>query len=452
MTATIDTICALATPAGRGGVSVVRLSGPLTAVLASKVAGRLPAPGQQRLATFRDRTGTVIDQGLLLYFAAPHSFTGEAVAEFHCHGSPIIVDWLLQTLVALGARLARPGEFSQRAFLNDKLDLLQAEAIADLIASSSSVAARHALRSLQGDFSRLITALVKQVIELRVYIEAALDFPEEEIDFLGQGHIDARLQSLQQQLLQTLASARQGALLQEGLKVVIAGAPNAGKSTLLNALSGDDIAIVTPIAGTTRDMLRQPIQVDGIPLTLVDTAGLHASEDPVEQEGMRRARAALTDADVVLLVVDAVDPVPFESSDLFAELQQQVGNRLTVILNKIDLLAEQPRSAMHGSVPCLYLSAHTGTGLPLLTEHLKQRAGFNPAEDAGFIARRRHLAALEQAEKGLAAARHCLKDLRAGELVAEELRKVQLALDEITGKFSSDDLLGQIFGSFCIGK
>ncbi len=452
MTTTTDTICALATPAGRGGVSVVRLSGPLTATLATRVAGRLPAPGQQRLATFRDCEGGLIDKGLLLYFAAPHSFTGEAVAEFHCHGSPIIVDWLLQTLVALGARLARPGEFSQRAFLNDKLDLVQAEAIADLIASSSAVAARHALRSLQGDFSRLVTALVKQVIELRVYIEAALDFPDEEIDFLGQGQVEARLQSLQQQLHRTFASARQGALLQEGLKVVIAGAPNAGKSTLLNALSGDDIAIVTPIAGTTRDMLRQTIQVDGIPLTLIDTAGLHPSEDPVEQEGMRRARAAVTDADVVLLLVDALDPVPFASSTLFAELQQRVGSRLTVVLNKIDLLGQPPRTAMLGDIPCIYLSAHTGIGLPLLTEHLKQRAGYNPAEDAGFIARRRHLAALEQAEKGLAAARHCLNDLRAGELVAEELRKVQLALDEITGKFSSDDLLGQIFGSFCIGK
>jgi tRNA modification GTPase len=446
-----DTICALATPAGKGGVSVIRLSGQCSAPLAKQIANRVPEHGKYCYCPLRDDSGSLIDQGLVLYFKAPHSFTGEDVIEFHCHGSPIVVDQLLQVLIKQGARLARPGEFSERAFLNDKIDLTQAEAIADLIDSNTVAAARHALRSLQGDFSKLINALVKQVINLRVYVEASIDFPEEEIDFLSQGNISGRLEELQAVLHQIQQQAQQGSILREGLRVVIAGAPNAGKSTLLNALSGQDIAIVTPIAGTTRDMLRQDIQIDGIPIHLIDTAGLRNSDDLVEQEGIRRAKEAITTADRVLLLVDVSQALELTTLPLWQELSVLVGERLTVVFNKIDLHNSIPQPQIIGKAT-LFISAQTKAGLDQLKAHLKLCAGYDPQAGGGFIARRRHLSALSVAAQHLEAAQHCLIHLKAGELVAEELRNVQTALDEITGKFSTDDLLGTIFSSFCIGK
>ncbi len=452
MTPTNDTICALATAAGKGGVSVIRLSGSRSLSLCKAVTGLHPVARLATLASLRTPQGELIDSGLVLYFQGPHSFTGEDVCEFHCHGSPIVVDQLLQTLVDLGARLARPGEFSERAFLNDKIDLTQAEAIADLIDSASVAAARHAARSLQGEFSKLVSQLTSQLIELRVYVEAALDFADEDIDFINSGNISSRIASLQQILQQILQQAKQGSLLREGLKVVLAGAPNAGKSTLLNALCGQDVAIVNSIAGTTRDLLRHEINLDGIPVHLTDTAGLRESDDPVEAEGIRRAKTAVRDADQVLLLIDAHRISTAESDPLWQELQLLAAGKLTVVYNKTDLTGQQPASDVVGGVSAIYLSAHTGAGLSLLRDHIKRCAGYNAAEDGGFIARRRHLLALGEADAALQRALHCLKQLQASELVAEELRKAQQALDEITGKFTTDDLLGAIFSSFCIGK
>ncbi len=452
MTPTNDTICALASAAGKGGVSVIRLSGSSSLSICKTITGLQPVARLATLVPLRNVHGELIDSGLALYFQGPYSFTGEDVCEFHCHGSPIVVDQLLQTLVALGARLARPGEFSERAFLNNKLDLTQAEAIADLIDSASVSAARHAARSLQGEFSRLVTQLTAQLIELRVYVEAALDFADEDIDFINSGNIRSRVAGLKQILQQIQLQARQGSLLREGLKVVLAGAPNAGKSTLLNALCGEDVAIVTSIAGTTRDLLRHEITLDGIPVHLTDTAGLRDSDDPVEAEGIRRARAAVSDADQVLLLVDAHRTPDAESDPLWLELQQLASGKLTLVFTKTDLIERQPSMDTSGDVPVIHLSAQTGAGLPLLREHIKRCAGFNPAEDGGFIARRRHLVALNEADAALQRALHCLEQLQASELVAEELRNDQKALDTITGKFTTDDLLGAIFSSFCIGK
>lgn len=447
-----DTICALATPAGKGGVSVIRVSGNNALLLCEILTGLLPTPRQAVLGSFRASGGELIDNGLVLYFKGPHSFTGEDVCEFQCHGSPMVVDQMLTILVAHGARLARPGEFSERAFLNDKLDLTQAEAIADLIDSASITAARHAIRSLQGDFSLLIRQLVTRLIALRVYVEAAMDFADEEIDFLETGNVRSRLVDLMATLQKIQLQAKQGTLLREGLKVVIAGAPNAGKSTLLNALCGRDIAIVNSIAGTTRDLLQNEISIDGIPVHITDTAGLRESSDPVEAEGIRRARAAIIDADLVLLLIDIQQAQLATVDPLWHEFKTLAAGKLTVVLNKADLCNLEPLVDTVEGFASIRLSAHTKAGLDLLRDHIKRCAGVNPAEDGGFIARRRHLIALDEANQALQQALHCLEYLRASELVAEELRKAQQALDEITGKFTSDDLLGAIFSSFCIGK
>jgi tRNA modification GTPase len=449
-----DTICALATPAGKGGVSIIRVSGSQASRLCQTLtrAASAPKARQLQVSHFHSPQGDLIDSGLSLFFSAPASFTGEDVCEFHCHGSPVVVDQLLHFLVELGARMAKPGEFSERAFLNGKLDLTQAEAIADLIDSSSVAAARHAVRSLQGDFSKLIERLVADVIALRVYVEASIDFADEEIDFLSAGNIGTRLRELLQLLEKIQSQAKQGCLLREGLQVVIAGAPNAGKSTLLNALCGEEVAIVTPIPGTTRDMLHHSITLDGIPIHLTDTAGLRDSSDPIEQEGIRRARTAIANADHILLLVDAQQTLDYQSLPLWKELSSIPCQRVSILFNKIDLCGIDATTTRDGVHPQIYLSAHTKSGLALLQEHLKQCAGANPAAEGGFIARRRHLIALTAASAGLTAALHCLLELNAGELVAEELRKVQHALDEITGKFTTEDLLGAIFSSFCIGK
>ena len=444
-----DTIAAIATPPGRGGIGVVRVSGPLSAAIAEAVCSALPSPRQAAFRRFRASNGETLDQGIALYFPAPRSFTGEDVLELQGHGGPVVMDLLLKRVVELGARLARPGEFSERAFLNDKLDLAQAEAVADLIASTTAEAVRATLHSLQGDFSQRIRALVEALIQLRLYIEAAIDFPEEEIDFLADGVIAARLQKLRERLTALQAAAGQGRLLRDGMTVVIAGRPNAGKSSLLNQLAGRETAIVTDIPGTTRDVLRELISIDGMPLHIIDTAGLRDSPDVIEQEGVRRAWAEIGNADRILLLVD--DRQGLTAEDRALREQLPVATGVTVIYNKIDLSGGESvvRTAAWGHE--LWLSAKTGAGLDLLREHLKSCMGYHSGDGGVFMARRRHLDALERAAMALAAADDQL-EIRAGELAAEELREAQNALAEITGEFSSEDLLERIFSSFCIGK
>lgn len=448
-----DTIAAVATPPGRGGVGIVRISGPDLASFVSAFHTAEVTPRTAHLTDFRDSDGALIDQGLLLFFPAPHSFTGEDVVELHGHGGPVVMDALLARVVQLGARLAQPGEFSQRAFLNDKIDLAQAEAIADLIDASSREAARCAVRSLQGAFSSRIHDLVESLIQLRIYIEAAIDFPEEEIDFLADGHVGDALESLVTDLDRILADAGQGSLIREGMTVVIAGKPNAGKSSLLNALSGRETAIVTDIAGTTRDVLRESIHIDGMPLHVVDTAGLRDSDDRVEQEGIRRAWLEIEQADRILFVVDGTldsgEPLDQVWPEFFERLPG--ATNLTVVLNKIDALPSPPTSR-ETLFPTIALSAKTGEGLQTLRDHLKHCMGYEGAREGLFVARRRHLDALNRARDLVLQAREQLMGYSAGELVAEDLRHAQDALGEITGEFTSDDLLGRIFSSFCIGK
>ena len=453
-----DTIAAIATPPGKGGVGIVRISGPRARAIGETICNRTLKPRYAHYGDFHagapGGTRQVLDSGIALYFVAPHSFTGEDVVELQGHGGPVILDLLLRDVLALGARLARPGEFSERAFINDKIDLAQAEAIADLIDSASEQAARNAVQSLQGEFSRNIDALVEAVTQLRMYVEAAIDFPEEEIDFLSDGHVGTQLDRIEQQLQRVFRSARQGSLLREGMTLVIAGRPNAGKSSLLNALAGNDIAIVTNIAGTTRDVLREHIQIDGLPLHIVDTAGLREGTDVVEQEGIRRARHEIERADRVLLVIDASQAVDLDAElALLAEPLRQPA-RLTLLLNKCDLAGLEPgvRTVTSDGIDQLAISARTGAGIDAFKQYLKTLIGYDAAAGSGFSARRRHLDALERALEHLAAARHQLSAHAAGELVAEDLRQCQQALAEITGRFSSDDLLGRIFASFCIGK
>jgi tRNA modification GTPase len=444
-----DTIAAIATPPGRGGIGIVRVSGAATRNIAENVIGRLPPPRVASFAHFLDSAGQPIDQGLALFFPAPHSFTGEDVLELHGHGGAVVLDMVLSRTLELGARLARPGEFSERAFLNGKMDLAQAEAVADLIEAGSELAARSALRSLEGDFSKRVQALVEGLTRLRMYVEAAIDFPEEEIDFLADERVIQELDMLERDIRQLPESARQGCLLHDGMTVVLAGPPNAGKSSLLNALAQSETAIVSPIPGTTRDVLRERIHIDGMPLHIVDTAGLRESRDAIESEGIRRAREQMERADRVLLVLDDAvggsQPVDVEKF-LPPNLPR------SVIRNKIDLSRRVAGiTKISGSVE-IALSAKTGAGLDVLRQHLKESMGFQPAGEGTFIARRRHLDAIRRAQEHLAQGKAQLKVSRAGELLAEELRLAQQALSEITGEFTSDDLLGRIFFSFCIGK
>ena len=445
----MDTIVARATPAGRGGVAVIRISGPAVPDLAVKLIGELPRPRYATLAGFRDAAGEALDLGLALFFPAPHSFTGEDVLELHAHGGPVVTDLLVERVIELGARPARPGEFSERAFLNDKLDLTQAEAIADLIDADSRAGARAAQRSLRGDFSAAVLALNDQVTELRTWVEAAIDFPDEDIDFLGSEDLRERLASVESAFRKLEDTARQGCLLRDGIHVVIAGRPNAGKSSLLNALAGYEAAIVTPQPGTTRDLVRECVHVDGMPIHLVDTAGLREAGDIVEQEGVKRARAELSAADHGIVVVDASAPDPAGEQALFTELPPALSR--TVVRNKIDLTAEAPGFAAADRA-VVNISALTGAGLAELRERIKDVAGFHPGEEGLVTARRRHLQSLQVAREHFDAARRQLEERRAGELMAEELLQVQNALAEITGQFTSDDLLGRIFSSFCIGK
>lgn len=443
-----DTIAAAASPPGRGSVGVIRVSGPLVPQVAAAVLGALPTPRLAQLAQFRDHDGEPLDQGLALYFPAPHSFTGEDVLELQGHGGSVVIDLLLQRLFELGCRQARPGEFSERAFLNDKLDLAQAEGIADLIDASSRAAARAAGRTLRGEFSARVASLEAALKQLRIYVEAAIDFPDEEVDFLSDDQLQRRLQEVFAQFDALSAAARQGVVLNEGLKIVLVGEPNVGKSSLMNALAGDDVAIVTEVPGTTRDLLRQQIRIDGIAMNLVDTAGLREAGDRVEAEGIRRARLEMSQADHVLYVVDAAGSEP--TAQQLADLPQ--GIPATLVFNKIDTVGRAAESNVSLTPPRVYVSATGGQGLDLLRAHLKSVAGLSDIEAGVFAARRRHLTALRIAREHADAAATVLINERAFELFAEELRLAQHALGEITGTFSNDDLLGAIFSSFCIGK
>lgn len=450
-----DTIIAQATAPGRGGVGILRISGPLACQVAQAVLGKLPKPRYADYLPFRDVDNSVLDQGIALWFPGPNSFTGEDVLELQGHGGPVILDLLLKRILALtGLRIARPGEFSERAFLNDKLDLAQAEAIADLIDASSEQAARSALNSLQGVFSTRVNSLVDALIHLRIYVEAAIDFPDEEIDFLSDGKIEAQLNQVMHSLDEVRVEARQGSLLREGMKVVIAGRPNAGKSSLLNALAGREAAIVTDIAGTTRDVLREHIHLDGMPLHIIDTAGLREASDEVERIGIERAWNEIEHADRVLFMVDGTTTDATDPAALWPDFIARLPAHLpvTVVRNKADVTGEQQGLEEVSGYSLVRLSARTGEGVDILRTHMKKSMGFETHLEGGFLARRRHLQALEQAAEHLQQGKMQLLGPMAGELLAEELRLAQQSLSEITGDFTSDDLLGHIFSSFCIGK
>ncbi len=446
-----DTITALATPPGRGGISIIRVSGPKSFSIAKKITKKNLINKQVHYGSFFNEKNEIIDKGITLFFKNPESFTGEDVIEFQMHGGPIIVDWLLNEITQQGARLALPGEFSERAYLNGKMDLTQAEAIADLINSSTDIAAKSALQSLQGAFSKKINTLVEKTIHLRVFVEAAIDFPEEEVDFLSDGKISALLNELQKAVSTTLDETQQGVILQEGITLVIAGKPNAGKSSLLNQFSGKESAIVTEIEGTTRDILKEHIQINGIPIHIIDTAGLRDSDDIVEKEGIKRATKAIEEADHILLVIDAKDMSNNQNPELL--LQQLLPNLktppLTVVINKADKYNLPTGLTNKNTVT---VSAKTGDGLDVLKDYLSDNLGYKGNPKSIFSARRRHINLLKKADKYIKNALIQLHDYHAGELVAEDLRVVQEALGEITGAITSDEFLGEIFSSFCIGK
>ncbi|MDQ7074453.1 MAG: tRNA uridine-5-carboxymethylaminomethyl(34) synthesis GTPase MnmE [Gammaproteobacteria bacterium] len=445
-----DTIAALATAPGRGGIGVVRVSGGRVAEIARELVGQLPSPRLATYLPFLEQDGTHIDHGLAIRFVAPHSYTGEDVLELQGHGGPVVMDMLLKRILALGVRVARPGEFTERAFLNGKMDLAQAEAVSDLIESGSEQAARAALSSMQGAFSLLVKELLERLIHLRIYVEAALDFPEEEIDFLADATIYQQLDELKKALLDVQRSARQGQLLKEGMSVVIVGRPNVGKSSLLNRLAGHEAAIVTDIAGTTRDVLREQIHLDGLPLHVIDTAGLRETDDLVEKEGIRRARAEIDKADRILVLIDDEVGLSAEVQQLLDSLPSDIPRDR--IHNKIDLSGRSTEIKQSETGTEIWLSAKADVGIELLREHLKSCMGYQQSGEGRFIARRRHLDALRLAQEAIDAAEQVLREQGAGELAAEELLLAQRYLNEITGEFSSDDLLGRIFSSFCIGK
>lgn len=456
MTYQKDTIAAIATAQGKGGVGIVRISGPLAKHIGLTLSKQTQLKARYvYYGAWYNQQDQLIDQGILLYFVAPHSFTGEDVIELQGHGGPIILDLLLEACLALGARQARPGEFSERAFLNDKLDLAQAEAIADLIDASSKQAAQNALRTLQGEFSNKVHALTESLIALRIYVEAAIDFPEEEIDFLTDGHVLSQVKQIIEQITQVQKEASQGALLRDGMNVVIAGLPNAGKSSLLNALAGREAAIVTDIEGTTRDILKEHIQIDGMPLHIIDTAGLRDTNDPVEKIGVERALNAINEADRILLVVDSTKPEtndPLSVWPAFLNPKPAI-EKITVIYNKADL-SQQPIQLLNSdkNYAGIYLSAKDNKGIDLLRNHLKTCMGYEHTNESSFSARRRHLQALEEAKQSVEHGYEQLIIQGAGELLAEDLRQAQQSLGTITGEFTPDDLLGRIFTSFCIGK
>lgn len=443
-----EPIAAIATPPGRGGIGIVRLSGRDLKPFLIALLGRVPAPRFATLAPLKDAEGQVIDEGIVLYFPAPRSYTGEDVVELQGHGGMTVLRLLLQRCLELGARLAEPGEFSKRAFLNGKLDLAQAESVADLIDASTAQAARSAMRSLQGEFSREVNALKEELIELRALTEATLDFPDEEIDFLQEAGAFGRLERLRGKLRALVANARQGALLREGAQVALVGRPNVGKSSLLNRLAREEVAIVTEVPGTTRDTLRSQVEIQGVPFHIIDTAGLRETQDAVERIGIERARAAAAQADLVLVVTEYARGVMPEDEAILGQLPP--GLPRVIVRNKIDLAGVAPRLAQEGGVAEVWLSAKTGEGVDLLQQALLRQVGWTGGGEGIFMARARHLEALARAEERLAAAAEAAG--RGLELFAEELRLAHVALGQITGEFTADDLLGQIFSRFCIGK
>ncbi|MBV1914652.1 MAG: tRNA uridine-5-carboxymethylaminomethyl(34) synthesis GTPase MnmE [Pseudomonadales bacterium] len=449
-----DTIVAIATPPGRGGIGVIRVSGPSSIHIANKILGTIPEPRRAYYGPFSDTGGNVLDEGIALLFKQPNSFTGEDVLELQGHGGPVVLDMIIQQLVGLGCRMARPGEFSERAFLNNKIDLTQAEAIADLIDCSTQQAARSALNSLQGTFSALIDELIEQLIDLRCYLEASIDFPDEELDLLAEDKISPRIRAIQQQLDSTLEQTKQGALLKEGIQVVIIGKPNAGKSSLLNCLAGSSRAIVTDIEGTTRDILEEQINIDGLPINFIDTAGLRDPKDPVEAEGIRRAMERLEVADCVLLLEDA-------TAQQQAEIDEKYASRLPAaipiirLVNKVDLTGAIPGllpTSADQSYPTLQISAKDKLGIDSLKKYLKEIVGYNSTSESTFTARRRHLESLVEAKSILDDALNQWLGSNAEELLAEDMRAAQKSLETITGRFSNEDLLDVVFSGFCIGK
>lgn len=453
-----DTICAIATAQGRGGVGIVRISGPNSYTIAVKMLKRELTPRFAHYGPFYSSQDLEIDSGISLYFPNPDSFTGEDVVELQGHGGPVVMDLLLSEIIQHGARLARPGEFSERAYLNDKMDLAQAEAIADLINATTAQAAKQAVNSLKGEFSKKINELVDALIHIRIYVESAIDFPEEEIDFLSDGHVASQVNDILQRTTHVLKLAEQGSIVREGMKVVIAGRPNAGKSSLLNALAERDIAIVTNIEGTTRDVLREQIQIDGMPLHIIDTAGLRDSDDQVEQIGVQRAWKEIEAADRILLMIDSTSPAQLNIKEHWPEFLDNpvLVNKTTVIYNKTDQSKYQVNGSLCDTPSAehteLALSAKTGEGLQELKDHLKNIIGLDSNVEGAFSARRRHIDALNSALSALKNGQFQLESAAAGELLAEDLRLAQEYLGDITGKFTSDDLLGEIFSSFCIGK
>jgi tRNA modification GTPase len=441
------TICALASALGQGGIGVVRVSGPQSGEIAQKMLGHIPKARYAHYGSFFNQEGIEIDKGVALFFPGPNSFTGEDVLELQGHGGILVMRSLLESAMVLGAVAAEPGEFSKRAFLNGKMDLVQAEAVADIIDASSEQSARSALRSLSGEFSDQVNALTKALIELRVFVEATIDFSDEEIDFLASGDVKLKVEQIESDIQNILNSAEQGAILREGLTIAIAGKPNAGKSSLLNALTQVPSAIVTDIAGTTRDVLKETIHVNGMPLNIIDTAGLHNSEDKVEQEGIKRAHSEIERADVVLMVFDAQDKIP-DLSILPSGIEEKP---IILIKNKVDLTGESTGITHSDGQTQLSLSAKQSQGIDLLRQELSSIAGLSDTGEGVLLARKRHIIALESA---LDSTHHALDQLNnnASELVAEDLRQAAQYLGSITGEFSSDDLLGEIFSSFCIGK
>ena len=442
-----DTIAAIATASGIGGIGVVRVSGGLCLTIATQILGHCPTPRYAAYLPFYDAQQTLIDRGIAIFYPNPNSYTGEDVLELQAHGGTAVMQMLLARCIELGARQAEPGEFTRRAYLNDKIDLAQAEAVADVINASTIEAARSAVRSLSGEFSNSINAVLAKLINLRMYVEACLDFPEEEIDFITQGKVAEKLSAIITELNIVFVKAKQGSLLREGLQVVLVGQPNVGKSSLMNQLSGEEVAIVTPIAGTTRDTIKNTIQINGLPLNMIDTAGLRETKDEVEKFGIARTYRALENAQVALLLVDAAHGIGENEKSILTHLPQEIAK--IWVHNKIDTTQEQAKILENANEPHIYLSAKTGEGIELLKQQLLKIAGFQQNAEGVFMARARHLEALIQVGQHLSqAASH----INSAELVAEELRLAQEALSSITGEFTPDDLLGEIFSKFCIGK
>lgn len=442
-----DTIAAIATASGAGGIGIVRVSGSLCAEIASHILGHCPSPRYAAYLDFKQADGELIDRGIAIYYNAPHSYTGEDVLELQGHGGTALMQILLARCIALGARQATPGEFTRRAYLNDKLDLAQAEAVADVINAATSEAAKSAVRSLSGEFSQRIHALLNELIHLRLYVEACLDFPEEEIDFITQGRVAEKIANNQQVLESIFSKAKQGVLLRDGVNIVLIGQPNVGKSSLMNALSGEEVAIVTPIAGTTRDAIKSEIQINGVPLHVIDTAGLRDTDDEVEKIGIARTYQATETAHIALLLVDAAHGIGEQEKLIIERLPQEMSK--IWVHNKIDVSQEQPQVVERDHASHIYLSAKTGLGLDLLKSHLLSLVGYRQNAEGVFMARARHLEALNQVKLHLEQASGQIK---FPELAAEELRLAQESLSSITGEFTPDDLLGEIFSKFCIGK